>query len=80
MIDAATPWIPVAAPRPFAPCQDVLVDGESMHVWGVHGRYLYVLRGYYSPATPHARVAPHDSYRRDLTNCTISSPRADPRP
>ncbi len=76
-------WIPVADPRPFAPCQDILVDGESMHIWGVEGRWLHVLRGYYSTATAHAagaRVAPHISYRADLPNCQIDGTNAKLRP
>jgi hypothetical protein len=82
-IDAAQQWIPVADPRPFAPCQDVLVDGESMHVWAISGHWLNVLRGYDSAAVLHragARIAPHYSYRRDLSNCHLSGPQADPRP
>ena len=61
-IKAGQDWITVADPRPFAPCQDVLVDGESMHVWSVQGHRLNVLRGYYSNPTRHragARIAPH---------------------
>ena len=73
-INRAQTWIPVADPRRFSRCQDVLVDGESMHVWDVAGHWLRVLRGYYSAATPHqsgARIAPHYSYRTDLSNCLI---------
>ena len=82
-INAAQQWIPVADPRPFAPCQDVLVDGESMHVWAISGHRLNVLRGYNSAAVLHragARIAAHYSYRRDLSNCHLSGPQADPRP
>ena len=73
-INRAQTLIPVADPRPFAPCQDVLVDGENMHVWAVSGHWLRVLRGYYSVPRTHrvgARVAPHYSYRKDLSNCAI---------
>ena len=73
-INRSQTWIPVADPRRFSRCQDVLVDGESMHVWEVAGRWLRVLRGYYSAAAPHqsgARIAPHYSYRTDLSNCLI---------
>jgi len=73
-INAAQTWIPVVDARPFARCQDVLLDGENMHVWAVTGRWLRVLRGYYSAARPHpagARIAPHYSYRTDLSNCVI---------
>ncbi len=82
-IDATQSYIQVVDPRPFAACQDVLVDGESMHVWAVQGHMLYVARGYYSAPTAHAagtRVAPHASYRTDLTNCHLSGPTSDPRP
>jgi len=73
-INVAQTWIPVVDARPFARCQDVLLDGENMHVWAVAGRWLRVLRGYYSAARPHgagARIAPHYSYRTDLSNCVI---------
>lgn len=76
-------WITVSDPRPFAPCQDVLVDGESMHVWAVQGRRLGVIRGYYSAAARHragASIAAHMSYRVDLSNCTLTGPGADLRP
>ncbi len=76
-------WITVADPRPFAPCDDVLVGGESMHVWAVQGHRLHVLRGYYSARVRHragARIAPHISYRTDLSNCRLRGPGADPRP
>ncbi len=82
-MDATQRDIIVADPRPFAACQDVLVGGESMHVRAVRGHMLYVARGYYSAAAPHAlgaRVAPHYSYRTDLSNCRLSGRGADPRP
>jgi hypothetical protein len=82
-IDARQQWIAVADPRPFARCQDVLVDGESMHVWSVRGHMLHVLRGYYSAAHAHAagtRVAPHYSYRGDLSNCRLTGSAASARP
>ena len=72
-VDDAQGVVTVADPRPFAPCQDVLVDGESMHVWSVTGHRLYVERGYDSAPAAHragARIAPHYSYRTDLSNCT----------
>ncbi len=65
--------VTVADPRPFARCQDVLVDGESMHVVAVQGNVLTVRRGYYSLPAYHnagALIAPHYSYRTDLSNCT----------
>jgi hypothetical protein len=48
----------------FSAGQDVLVDGESMHVNSVSGNTLTVQRGYYSTAATHgngARIAPHAS-------------------
>ena len=77
-ITARQQWISVVDPRPFTRCQDVLVDGESMHVWSVHGHLLHVWRGYYSAARTHragARIAPHYSYRGDLSNCRVSARR-----
>ncbi len=65
--------VAVVDPRPFARCQDVLVDGESMHVVAVRGNVLTVQRGYYSLPAYHnagALIAPHYSYRTDLSNCT----------
>ena len=61
-ITAQQQWITVADPRPFTRCQDLLVDGESMHVWAVDGHVLHVLRGYFSTAAAHqvgARIAVH---------------------
>src|SRR2546423_633387 len=82
-ITAQQQWITVADPRPFRRCQDVLVDGESMHVWATSGHMLHVLRGYLSTAAPHragTRIAPHYSYRSDLSNCRIAGPAASVRP
>jgi len=65
--------VTVDDPRPFARCQDVLVDGESMHVVAVRGNVLTVRRGYYSAPAYHnagTLIAPHYSYRTDLSNCT----------
>lgn len=76
-------WISIADPRPFTRCQDVLVDGESMHVWGVRGHMLHVWRGYYSAARAHragARIAPHYSYRGDLSNCRVRGRASSKRP
>ena len=82
-ITAQQQWITVADPRPFRRCQDVLVDGESMHVWATSGHVLHVLRGYYSTAAPHragTRIFLHYSYRRDLSNCRITGPASSVRP
>jgi Hypothetical glycosyl hydrolase family 15 len=82
-ITAQQQWITVADPRPFRRCQDVLVDGESMHVWAVSGHMLHVLRGYLSTAAPHqagTRIAPHYSYRSDLSNCRITGRASSVRP
>ncbi len=73
-VDNTSDIVTVTDPRPFAPCQDVLVDGESMHIWGVAGHRLYVERGYHSVPAAHrvgARVAVHYSYRKDLSNCSL---------
>ncbi len=82
-INRSQTWIPVTDPRRFSRCQDVLVDGESMHVWEVVGHWLRVRRGYYSAAAPHqygARIAPHYSYRTDLSNCLIDGRVTSVRP
>jgi hypothetical protein len=82
-ISARQQWITVADPRPFRRCQDLLVNGESMHVWAVRGHVLHVLRGYYSTATPHragTRIFVHYSYRSDLSNCRITGRASSMRP
>src|SRR5256885_1706759 len=76
-ITAQQQWITVEDPRPFRRCQDVLVDGESMHVWATYGHVLHVLRGYFSTAALHqagTRISPHYSYRSGLSNCRITGP------
>jgi len=82
-LDALSDRVRVLDPRPFAACQDVLVGGESMHVLSIAGHTLTVLRGYWSNAGVHARgtpVAPHYSYRGDLSNCRLDGLAADLRP
>ncbi len=75
-IDAHTAWVAVADTRPFKRCDDVLVGGESMHVWAVDGpgHRLRVARGYVGRPVAHASgslIAPHYSYRTDLSNCSL---------
>ncbi len=83
-ITARQQWITVADPRPFKRCQDLLVGHENMHIWSISGHRLHVLRGYYSTPQPHpagALIAPHYSYRQDLSNCRIFGGRGtDVRP
>jgi len=80
-IDRRAEWVAVADTRPFKRCDDVLVGGESMHVWNVDapGHRLHVERGYVgAPAADHAlgaAIAPHYSYRQDLSNCSPISRR-----
>ncbi len=74
-IDRRAEWVAVADTRPFKRCDDVLVGGESMHVWNVDapGHRLHVERGYVGQPVAHASgslIAPHYSYRQDLSNCT----------
>lgn len=76
-------WIPVASTVPFAPCQDILVDNESIHVLGIEGNWLHVQRGYFSHTAWHrqgARLAPHVSYRMDISNCQATDARPSLRP
>ncbi len=82
-INATQRWIPVQDPSRFQIYDDVLVDGETMHVVGKYGVALIVQRGFYSRAVPHklgARIAAHYSYRVDLQNSVITGPSENRRP
>ncbi len=82
-LDPTATRVAVADPRPFAACQDVLIGGETMHVLGVAGGTLRVRRGYESAAAAHAvgtPLAPHYSYRGDLSNCHVDGSNTDRRP
>ncbi len=82
-ITATQRWIPVTDISRFHLYDDVLVDGESMHVTGINGSALIVSRGFFSKATAHAggaKIAAHYSYRVDLTNDIISGLGENRRP
>ena len=82
-IDARQTSIPVVDPSLFRPYDDVLVDGESMHVLQIEGSTLIVQRGFYSRATSHAagtRIAAHYSYRVDLKNTILTGKWENRRP
>jgi hypothetical protein len=82
-INATQRWIPVQDPSRFQIDDDVLVDGETMHVVDKYGVALIVQRGFYSQAVAHtagARIAAHYSYRVDLKNSVISGPGENRRP
>jgi hypothetical protein len=82
-INATQRWIPVLDVSRFHLFDDVLVDGESMHVTGTSGSSLIVTRGFFSKAAPHAghaKIAAHYSYRVDLANSIISGKGENRRP
>ncbi len=79
-VNRSVRWVDVADTRPFKRCDDVLVGGESMHVQDVdaRGHRLHVERGYVGRPVAHAlgsAIAPHYSYRQDLSNCSSISKR-----
>lgn len=82
-INATQTVIQVANPSRFHPFDDVLVDGESIHVLAIKGKALVVRRGFYSQATVHragAHIATHYSYRVDLANTIITGKKENRRP
>ena len=82
-IDSSQTTIPVRSTAPFALYDDVLVDGESMHVVGINAsaNTLTVWRGFYSTASAHnsgARIATHNSIPTGGAVLTNQDPVNDP--
>jgi hypothetical protein len=82
-ISSTQTTIPVQSTAPFALYDDVLVDGESMHVVGINSttNTLTVWRGFYSTAAAHsagARIATHDSLPTGGAVRTNQDPVNDP--
>lgn len=82
-VSARQTGIAVADPTRFRRFDDVLVDGESMHVLAIRGSTLIVQRGFFSRASAHAagvRIAAHYSYRVDLRNTILQGKWENRRP